>query len=116
MDRSTPSHGPRQEVTATADRRGFLRVAAAALALPFAARFAIGDAQAQALPKLPLDHPQAKALAYVEDAAQTKHASFKPGSTCLNCQFFTASNGACTLFPGHSVAPEGWCAAWAKKA
>ena len=45
-----------------------------------------------------------------------KHAAFKPGSSCANCQFFTAATGACTLFPGFAVAPKGWCSAWAKKA
>lgn len=100
----------------TTDRRRFLRLGAIALAVPFAARLAVPEAHAQALPKLPLDHPQAKALAYIEDAAQTKHASFKPGSNCLNCQFYTAANQGCTLFAGFSVAPKGWCAAWAKKA
>lgn len=102
--------------TPTSGRRRFLNLAVAAFAAPFAARLAVPPAHAQALPKLPLDHPQAKALAYIEDAAQTKHASFKPGSNCLNCQFYTAANQGCTLFPGHSVAPKGWCAAWAKKA
>jgi hypothetical protein len=100
----------------TTNRRRFLQLGAFALAAPLAARLAIPAANAQALPKLPLDHPQGKALAYVEDAATTKHVSFKPGSNCANCQFFTAANGACTLFAGFSVAPKGWCAAWAKKA
>ena len=55
-------------------------------------------------------------LAYVEDAKDTTHAAFKPGSNCLNCQFFIAANGACTLIPGFAVTAEGWCAVWAKKA
>ena len=100
----------------TPDRRAFLKVAALVAAAPFAARWAVGDARAQALPKLPLDHPQGKALAYVEDAATVKAPTFKPGSTCANCQFFTAANGGCALFAGFSVAPKGWCSAWAKKA
>lgn len=100
----------------TPNRRRFLQWGALALSAPLAARLAIPAAQAQALPKLPLDHPQAKALAYVEDAATSTHANRKPGSTCANCQFFTASNGACTLFPSFSVAPKGWCVGWAKKA
>lgn len=100
----------------TPSRRRFLQISALAVAAPLAARLAVSDAQAQALPKLPLDNPQAKALAYIEDASKTTHASFKPGSNCINCQFFTAATGACTLFAGFSVAPKGWCAAWAKKA
>ena len=97
-------------------RRRFLRLAALAAAMPLAARFGIAPAHAQALPKLPTDHPTAKALGYVEDAAKATHASFKPGRSCANCQFFTAANGACTLFPGFSVPAAAWCAAWAKKA
>ena len=62
----------------------------------------------------------AVALAYTEDAASAKHASFKPGSLCSNCQFYTgapdAARGPCTLFAGYSVAAKGWCSAWAKKA
>lgn len=100
----------------TPNRRRFLQLGALALAAPLAARFAVPEARAQSLPKLPLDHPQAKALGYVEDAAKTTHASFKAGSNCANCQFFTAANGACTLFPGFSVPAAAWCAAWAKKA
>lgn len=101
-----------------ASRRRFLAQASlAALVLPLlAAQGAGAAAPAPALKKLPIDNPQAKALAYVENAATVKHASFKPGSTCANCQFFTATTGACTLFPGHSVAAKGWCSAWAKKA
>jgi DMSO/TMAO reductase YedYZ molybdopterin-dependent catalytic subunit len=75
-----------------------------------------GVAVAAPLKPLPVDNAQAKALAYVVDATKTKHAAFKPGSACKNCQFFTAATGACTLFAGFSVAPAGWCAAWAKKA
>lgn len=97
-------------------RRRFLRLGALALAVPLAARLALPAARAQALPKLPLDHPQARALAYVEDASTSTHASFKPGSDCTNCQFYTAANQGCTLFPGFSVEPRGWCAAWAKGA
>lgn len=100
----------------TSDRRRFLQLAGLAVAVPFAARLAIPTAQAQALPRLPLDHPQGKALAYIEDATKTTHAGFKPGSNCVNCQFHTAGNDGCTLFPGFSVEPNGWCAAWAKKA
>jgi hypothetical protein len=78
------------------------------------------SAQAADLAPLPLDNPTAVALAYAEDAASVKHASFKPGSNCLNCQFYTAAadaaRGPCSLFPGFSVNAKGWCSAWAKKA
>ena len=96
--------------TVQPSRRRFLVQATAVAALPFVAPLFVGRAEAQALKPLPADHATAKALAYTADA------SFKPGSTCANCQFFTAATGACTLFPGFAVAPKGWCSAWAKKA
>lgn len=96
-------------------RRFLVQAAVAATALPLLARMADQPAFA-ALPKLPLDNPQAKALGYVEDASKTTNAAHKPGSACANCQFFTAATGACALFAGFSVSPKGWCSAWAKKA
>ncbi len=101
--------------TPVSSRRRFLiHAAVATVALPLAIRL-IGEAQAAGLPKLPLDNPQAKALGYTEDASTTKLPSHKAGSSCSNCQFFTAATGACTLFAGFSVSPKGWCSAWAKK-
>ena len=97
-------------------RRRFLsHVLVAATAAPFAAGVA-SRAFAAPLPKLPLDNAQAKALHYVEDASKAKDPAHKAGSVCANCQFFTASTGACALFAGFSVASKGWCSAWAKKA
>ena len=101
----------------SASRRRFLvQAVVAAAAVPFVAPALIGRAQAQALKPLPADNATAVALAYVADAKASKHASFKPGSNCGNCQFFTAATGACTLFPGFSVPAAAWCSAWAKKA
>lgn len=104
-----------------ASRRRFLaQLAAAAVALPLLANASQAQAAPAAakpkFPMLPLTNPQAKALSYVEDAKKTKSPAHKPGSFCHNCQFFTAATGACTLFAGFSVAPDGWCTAWAKKA
>ena len=100
----------------TSSRRQFLiRAALVTAALPFASTL-VGVAHAQALKPLPLDNATAVALAYAVDFTQVKHASFKPGSNCANCQFFTAATGACTLFPGFSVPANAWCSAWAKKA
>ena len=96
-------------------RRFLIQAAVAATAVPLLATMARQPAHAE-LYKLPLDNPQAKALGYVEDAGKTTNAAHKPGSTCSNCQFFTAATGACALFAGFSVAPKGWCSAWAKKA
>ncbi len=96
-------------------RRRFLLIAAMATAsLPIAARL-VPQARAAGLNKLPLDNPQAKALGYTEDASKTKNPAYKAGSMCGNCQFFTATTGACALFAGFSVTPKGWCSAWAKK-
>lgn len=99
----------------TTERRRFLQLGALALAAPFAARLAIPAAQAQPLPRLPLDHPQAKALAYVADASKTTHAKFIPGSNCANCRFFVPGTQACIPIPGFSVEPKGWCSIWVKK-
>lgn len=104
----------------TLSRRRFLaRAALVATCVPFAGRLASQPAWAQDLPPLPADNATAVALAYVEDASTVKHASFKPGSVCSNCQFYTAAadaaRGPCTLFPTFSVSAKGWCSAWAKK-
>ncbi|HEU0153794.1 MAG TPA: high-potential iron-sulfur protein [Arenimonas sp.] len=96
-------------------RRFLVHAAVVAAALPFASRL-VGTAQAQELKKLPLDNATAKALAYAEDASKVSHPSHKPGSNCANCQFYTATTGACTLFPGFAVPATAWCSAWAKKA
>jgi hypothetical protein len=96
-------------------RRFLVQATVAATALPLMAKMAGQPAEA-ALAKLPLDNAQAKALGYTEDGEHSKNAAHKPGSVCSNCQFFTATTGACALFAGFSVSPKGWCSAWAKKA
>lgn len=105
-------HDPRR-------RRFLLTAVAAAAAMPLLAGAARTEAAATPLPKLPLADPAAKALAYTDDAAKVKHAAFKPGSSCANCNFFKAeagqAYGPCTLFPKNTVAAKGWCSAWAKK-
>ena len=67
----------------------------------------------------PLDttNPAAKALAYVEDAADADPSRYKPGSRCDNCTHYqpekgTAERAGCALFPGFSVTAAGWCAGW----
>jgi hypothetical protein len=100
-------------------RRFLVGAAVAAGAAPFAGCLLSQPALAQDLPPLPADNATAVALAYAEDAATVKHASFKAGSNCINCQFYTgkadAARGPCTLFPNFSVAGKGWCSAWAAK-
>lgn len=96
-------------------RRKFLRnVVLAAVAAPLLQHQLTNPVRA-ATPRLPTTHAQAKALGYVEDAATVTAANFKPGSKCANCQFFTASNETCSIFPGFTVEPAGWCTAWAPR-
>lgn len=102
-------------------RRRFLTIAVVATAsAPLALRSLTAEAAAPAaLPKLALTDATAKALAYTEDATKVKHAAFKAGSDCANCNFYKGAagtvSGPCTLFPKNSVAAKGWCSAWAKK-
>jgi len=106
-----------------ASRRRFLTIAVVAAATaPIALRATSAAAAAPApvaLPKLPLTDAAAKALAYTENATTAKHAAFKAGSSCANCNFFKGAKGQpygpCTLFPKNTVAAKGWCSAWAKK-
>lgn len=101
--------------TNTTNRRRFLvRATVAIAALPLLRQLA-GQRALAAAPPLPETNAQAKALNYVEDAATTKQSAFKPGSNCANCSFFNAETSACTIFAGFSVAPKGWCSAWALK-
>ncbi len=95
-------------------RRRFIQLAVAATTLPLLQRMATHPAHAE-LPALSADNPQAKALEYVPDGTTSKHALYKAGNNCSNCQLFNAGNNTCSVFPGFTVAPEGWCAAWMKK-
>lgn len=102
-------------------RRRFFGYAALMAAAPLAAQQAFAQAKAPAAkPKLPVDNPQAKALAYTESAKGVTHKAFKAGSDCSNCMLYTGAAGQaygpCKLFPQHTVASKGWCSAWAKKA
>ena len=105
-------------------RRRFFGYAAMMAMAPMAAQQAFAQAKApaagKALPKLPPDNPQAKALGYVETTKGIAHKAFKPGSDCANCMLYKGAAGQaygpCTLFPQHSVAAKGWCSAWAKMA
>lgn len=99
--------------TDLARRRFLLRSAAATAALPLLVllpKHALAD-----LPPLPTTNAQAKALHYVEDATKSDQSTHKPESFCDNCQFHVAATNGCSIFPGFSVAPKGWCSAWALK-
>lgn len=74
------------------------------------------------MPKLKVDDPQAKALAYVEDATSVdsaKQPRYQAGQLCSNCALFQNSDGAdwagCSIFPGKLVSAAGWCSVYAPK-
>jgi High potential iron-sulfur protein len=107
-----------------ASRRRFLTIAlvsaaAAPLALSSLKADAAAPAAAKTLPKLSLTDATAKALGYSENAAAVKHAAFKPGSNCANCNLYKGvkgqAYGPCSIFPKNTVAAKGWCSAWVKK-
>lgn len=70
------------------------------------------------LPHLTDADPTAKAMNYVDDAAASKNALYKAGSTCANCQFYNGPDvgfGTCQLFPGKAVSAKGWCTSYTPK-
>lgn len=72
-------------------------------------------ADAASLPLLSVDAPEAKAVKYVENAAQAKDKV--PGRSCANCGLYQGAEGStqgpCQLFPGKAVKAAGWCSSWA---
>lgn len=107
-------------------RRHFLK--AAAVAVPAGAVLVDtvrNTAAAQALPRLAVDDPAAKALLYVEDTTKVDKknpaaARHTNDQKCSNCAQIQGKDGdawrPCAIFPGKSVAADGWCSVWAKKA
>ena len=102
-------------------RRRFLKIAVLGAAVaPVAASLLPRVARADA-PHVDLNDATAKALSYTEDAATAKgNPVFKPGSSCVNCNFFKGHSemayAPCDLFPGKAVSSKGWCASWTAKA
>jgi len=101
-------------------RREFLRNVA--VAVPAGAVVLNSSAQAADLPQLAADDPTAKALGYVENAANVdpaKWPTFKAGSDCANCLQIQGNDGdayrPCAIFPGKTVAAAGWCSVWVAK-
>ena len=103
-------------------RRIFLQTIAAAL--PAGAVMLPGEGRAQELVKLDINDPTAKALVYVEDAADVDTGNpaavrYAAGQTCANCVQIQGDEGAdwrpCAIFPGKLVANKGWCSVWAAK-
>lgn len=95
-------------------RRALLRKGLFGLAaLPLGMGVLSTQTYASTLPRLSPDAPQAKALAYVEVAADAAdHPKFRADAFCDNCLFWRAQNEGCTLFPQNSVEPKGWCQSW----
>jgi High potential iron-sulfur protein len=105
-------------------RRTLLKSALLGLAaIPASAM--IGEAMAGAPPALvPIDgnDPAAKALGYAADSSKVDakaNPTHKPEQKCVTCVQFQGkagdARGGCNLFPGKSVAGEGWCKVWALK-
>ena len=101
-------------------RRRFLQQVA--VAVPAGAMLLDKHVQAADMPKLDPEDMAAKALLYVEDAADVDTsnpmaARFEPGQNCANCVQIQGEDGAewrpCAIFPGKVVASAGWCSVWA---
>ena len=80
-------------------------------------------AQVGELTPLSEDEPQARALAYVNDASTVDSATYpqyQAGQVCANCARFQGADGdamgACSIFPGRLVDARGWCSVYAPKA
>ena len=104
--------------TRTITRRGVLRRLALGVALAPIAAAAWRQAAAADSTSLPLlsgDAPEAKAVKYVENAAQAKDPV--PDRSCANCGLYQGASGStqgpCQLFPGKAVKAAGWCSSWA---
>ncbi len=100
-------------------RRIFLQTLAAAV--PAGAVMLHSEGRAQDLVRLDVDDPTAKALLYVEDAADVDTsnpmaARYESGQDCANCAQIQGEAGAewrpCGIFPGKLVAAKGWCTVW----
>ncbi len=103
-------------------RRGFIKIAVVGVAsAPLVAELVSRPAYAN-LPALSPDDATAKALGYVEDTNKVdkaKYPNHKPDQICKNCNLAQAAQAdgrhPCSIFPGKSVAANGWCATWVKK-
>ena len=101
------------------NRRTFLIVTVGAASALAVSRIAVSQGGVL----LSESDPQAAALGYKADAAQSDKAKFPKyaaGQTCANCQLYQGkpanAAGPCTLFQNKLVAARGWCSAWVKKA
>ncbi|MGB5511540.1 MAG: high-potential iron-sulfur protein [Woeseiaceae bacterium] len=83
---------------------------------------AAAPATSPEMPKLSVDDPQAKSLAYVEDTTMidtARQPRFQTGQACSNCALFQKKDdpdwGGCSIFPGKLVKASGWCSVYAPK-
>jgi len=79
------------------------------------------EAQASDLPQLSEDDPMAQAMKYTNDASTVDPATRNnpaADQTCANCALAQGEGDwlPCQIFPGKSVAANGWCSVWAPKA
>jgi High potential iron-sulfur protein len=100
----------------SSSRRDLLKSFAAGAAVALMAGRDVPAAEAQ---KLDPKDPAARALGYVEDAAQVdlkKYPAFVKGSSCENCLLLEGTAGSrfrpCSAFAEKLVSVAGWCASW----
>ncbi|GLQ42157.1 high-potential iron-sulfur protein [Dyella nitratireducens] len=101
----------------TESRRRFLQLMVVSMGSACAGGVSL-FARAGELPHLTDADPTAKVMNYVDDATSSKHALYKAGSICANCQFYhgpDAGYGTCQLFPGKAVNAKGWCSSYTPK-
>ena len=83
----------------------------------------LGRAEAAAGGPVDPNEPQAKSLAYVEDAGKVDpkaNPNFKPGQMCANCLQVPAGKEKgdwipCNIFAGRQVSAKGWCKVYVKR-
>jgi hypothetical protein len=101
-------------------RRAFLAGATVAVAVTIAGGLKAHPARAagEKLPHLTDANAMAKALGYTvnhNSISQSKYPTYKAGDDCAGCRFFRGTPGeksgyaGCEIFPGYSVAAQGWC-------
>ena len=80
-------------------------------------------ASAQGAPKVDEADPQAVALGYKSDTTKVDAKKFPKHTAeqkCNGCQLYQGkaadATAPCAIFGGKSVAANGWCSAWVKKA
>jgi High potential iron-sulfur protein len=105
-------------------RRQFIKIVVlGAASAPLAGALLQQSAQAADLPHIDEADATASALGYHHDTTKVdaaKYATHKPDQQCSGCNLAQAVQAdgwlPCSIFPGKSANPKGWCAAWVKKA